>query len=280
MARTLAFSIATLVAAMISVQLGASFGKHLFPLVGPAGATALRLFFASLILFAIFRPWQSSYKKKQVLIIVAYGICLGAMNLLFYLALTRMALGIAVALELTGPLSLALLFSRRRLDIVWVLLAILGVALIVPSSIGAGGVPLDGILLALAAGALWAGYIYFGQKAGRSSDGGKVVALGMAIAAIVVLPVAIVLSNSSIVDVNVWPYAILIAVLSSALPFSLEMISLKTMPTTTFGVFMSLEPVVAAIVGFIFLQESLLWTQCLAIGLIVLASAGIAKQRP
>lgn len=280
MRRSSAFSITTLLAAMISIQVGASFGKQLFPMVGAAGATTLRLFFASIILLAVFRPWRASYEKKQIATILAYGICLGTMNLLFYLALVRIPLGIAVALEFTGPLTLALVFSRRRLDVLWVLLAVIGVVLVVPATASAKPVMLDGILLALAAGACWAGYIFFGQKAGRGGHGGEVVALGMLVATLVVAPIGFVLSDGGLANLEALPIAIFVAVLSSALPYSLEMISLKIMPTTTFGVFMSLEPVIAALVGLLFLEEHLGLSQCLAIGLIVLASAGSARAQP
>jgi inner membrane transporter RhtA len=275
MTRSLGFSITTLLLAMLSIQIGASYGKQLFPMVGPAGATALRLLFASIILLIIFRPWKGTYDRKQLKAIIAYGVSLGVMNLLFYLALARIPLGVAVALEFTGPLTLALIFSRRALDIAWVTLAVLGIALIVPS-FDQTNVQIDGILLALGAGACWASYIYFGKKAAAGGHSNKVVALGMIIAAIVVMPVGFVASSGSVENFDAWPLAIWVALLSSAIPYSLEMVSLKTMPTTTFGVFMSFEPVVAALVGFAFLQEHLQWTQWLAIGLIVLASAGSA----
>jgi inner membrane transporter RhtA len=278
MARTLSFSIITLLIAMASIQVGASFGKQLFPMVGPAGATALRLCFASIILVGVFRPWKGVYEKKQIIAILAYGACLGTMNLLFYLALARIPLGIAVALEFTGPLALAFFHSRRLLDMVCVLVALCGVVLIAPATIHAGDVALDGILFALGAGVCWAGYIFFGQKASATGHSGSVVALGMIVATIVVAPVAAILSGGSIANINAWPLALLVAILSSAVPYSLEMLSLKSMPTTTFGVFMSVEPVIAALAGFFFLHEHLQWTQCVAIGLIVLASAGSAKK--
>jgi len=268
---------------MSSIQVGASLAKRLFPVVGAQGTTALRLFFASLILLAVWRPWRKRLTRAEVRPILIYGAALGVMNLTFYLALERIPLGIAVAIEFTGPLAVALLSTRKAVDFIWALLAVAGVVMILPLTGSAAALDWMGVGWALVAGLCWALYILFGQKAGAAVHGGTATTLGMLTAALLVVPFGVAKAGTALLDVSLLPFVLGIAVLSSALPYSLEMVALKEIPTRTFGILMSLEPALGALAGLLFLGERLSVVQGLAIGFIVLASAGSAlssKQSP
>lgn len=267
--------IVLLLVAMLSIQSGAALAKSLFPLVGAEGTTALRLGLAALILCVLMRPWQARLSLKSCRSLLAYGLALGSMNLLFYMSLKSIPLGVAVALEFTGPLALALFSSRRLLDFVWVALAVFGLWLLLPSQHGEARLAPLGISLALGAGACWALYIVFGQKAG-AEHGTHTVALGTLIAALMVFPIGLWQTGSELFASELLPVAIGVAVLSSALPYSLEMIALTRLPARIFSILMSMEPAIAALSGLLFLGERLAWNQWLAIGAIILASAGAA----
>lgn len=264
-----------LIAAMFSFQIGAAVAKQLFPAVGASGATALRLGLASLMLLAAWRPWRIRPSARETRLIVVYGLALGWMNFLFYLSLSRIPLGIAVALEFTGPLSLALATSRRPIDFAWIALAAAGLLALLP--LGLESKPLDpaGIGFALGAGVCWALYIVFGQKAGNA-HGGQTAALGMLVGAIAIVPIGVAHAGASLFAPAVLPAAFAIALLSSALPYSLEMYALTRLPTRTFGVLMSGDPALGALSGLIFLGEKLSLIQWGAIVSIMLASAGSA----
>ncbi|MEX0515567.1 threonine/homoserine exporter RhtA [Raoultella planticola] len=259
--------------AMVSIQSGASLAKSLFPLVGAPGVTALRLALGTLILVIIFKPWRLHFTAEQRLPLLLYGLALGAMNYLFYLSIQRIPLGIAVALEFTGPLAVALFGSRRPLDFVWVILAVLGLWFLLPLGQDVAQVDLTGALLALGAGACWAVYILTGQLAGEE-HGPATVAMGSLIAAVVFVPLGMLQATDTLFQWSLLPLGLAIAVLSTALPYSLEMIALTRMPTRTFGTLMSMEPALAALSGMIFLGETLTFTQTLALGAIILASMG------
>ncbi|KAJ95462.1 threonine/homoserine exporter RhtA [Raoultella planticola] len=259
--------------AMVSIQSGASLAKSLFPLVGAPGVTALRLALGTLILVIIFKPWRLHFTAEQRLPLLLYGLALGAMNYLFYLSIQRIPLGIAVALEFTGPLAVALFGSRRPLDFVWVILAVLGLWFLLPLGQDVAQVDLTGALLALGAGACWAVYILTGQRAGEE-HGPATVAMGSLIAAVVFVPLGMLQAADTLFQWSLLPLGLAIAVLSTALPYSLEMIALTRMPTRTFGTLMSMEPALAALSGMIFLGETLTFTQTLALGAIILASMG------
>jgi inner membrane transporter RhtA len=259
--------------AMVTIQTGASLAKQLFPLVGPEGTTALRLGFAAAVLWLVFRPWKALPQGRDWQSIIIYGLCLGGMNILFYLAIERIPLGIAVALEFTGPLAVALFGSKRKSDLFWVALAIVGIFLLLPDLASAQGLDLIGALMALGAGACWAGYILFGTRTGQAS-GGITVALGMTVAAIVLVPIGAVSQGLALITWEVLPLGLLVGVLSSALPYSLEMVALRNMPTQAFSVLMSLEPAIAALAGLIILSEQLTLLQWSAIGLVIIASIG------
>jgi inner membrane transporter RhtA len=271
-------SIFILLGAMLSIQLGASLAKSLFPVIGSVGTTTLRIGFAAIVMCLISKPWQRSYSRDELRKIAVYGISLGVMNLFFYLALEKIPLGIAVALEFTGPLSVALWASRKRLDFVWAFLAAAGIYFVLPAPSETADVSLNliGIIYALAAGACWALYIIFGQRLSHSLPAGIAASMGMLVAALVALPFGIDSTGVGLVQIGMWPVAFAVALLSSAIPYSLEMIALKRLPTKTFGILMSLEPALAAVSGFLFLKEELNVFQTGAVFCIIIASLGSA----
>ena len=258
---------------MISIQSGASLAKSLFPMIGAPGVTALRLALGTLILVIIFKPWRLRFAKEQRLPLLFYGLSLGAMNYLFYLSIQTIPLGIAVALEFTGPLAMALFSSRRPVDFIWVVLAVLGLWFLLPLGQSVSEIDLTGAALALGAGACWAVYILTGQRAGEE-HGPATVALGSLIAAIVFVPIGMAQATESIWQWSVMPIGLAVAILSTALPYSLEMIALTRLPTRIFGTLMSMEPALAAISGMVFLGETLTFTQTLALCSIIAASMG------
>lgn len=258
---------------MVSIQSGASLAKSLFPLVGAPGVTALRLALGTLILVIVFKPWRLRFAKAQRLPLLFYGLSLGAMNYLFYLSLQRIPLGIAVALEFTGPLAVALFSSRRPVDFIWVILAVGGLWFLLPLGQNVAHVDLTGALLALGAGAGWAVYILSGRRAGEE-HGPATVAMGSLIAAVVFVPLGAIQAADALWHWSLLPLGLAIAVLSTALPYSLEMIALTRLPTRTFGTLMSMEPALAALSGMVFLGETLTFNQTLALGAIIIASMG------
>ncbi|AVP01622.1 threonine/homoserine exporter RhtA [Enterobacter ludwigii] len=259
--------------AMLSIQSGASLAKSLFPLVGAPGVTALRIALGTAILVVIFKPWRLRFKKEQRLPLLFYGLSLGAMNYMFYLSIQTIPLGIAVALEFTGPLAVALFSSRRPVDFIWVILAVLGLWFLLPLGQSVSEIDLTGAALALGAGACWAIYILTGQRAGEE-HGPATVAIGSLIAAIIFVPVGMAQATESIWQWSVMPIGLAVAILSTALPYSLEMIALTRLPTRIFGTLMSMEPALAALSGMVFLGETLTFTQTLALCSIIAASMG------
>ncbi len=273
--------IGLILAAMTSIQAGAAVAKGVFPLVGAPGFSALRLVFATLMLFAVFRPWRSLPARTSWAPLALYGATLGCMNLCFYLAIERVPLGIGVALEFTGPLVLALASSRRPLDILWGVMAGAGVFLLSPF---AGPLhPIDplGALLAIGAGGFWALYIVSGKRAG-AAHGPSATAWGMLVATLICLPVGAIAAGPALLHPAVLPKAALVALLSSALPYSLEMIALSKLSTRLFGVLMCIEPALAALFGWLLLREQLEPAQLAGVAAVGLASAGAAlgSRRP
>lgn len=265
--------IAVILIAMSSIQSGASLAKSLFPLIGAPGVTALRLGLGTLILVVIFKPWRLRFAREQRLPLLFYGLSLGAMNYLFYLAIQRIPLGIAVALEFTGPLAVALFSSRRPVDFIWIVLAVLGLWHLLPLGEHVAHVDLTGTVMALGAGAGWAVYILSGRRAGEE-HGPATVAMGSLIAAIVFVPAGAMQAGEALWQWSVLPVGLAVAILSTALPYSLEMIALTRLPTRTFGTLMSMEPALAAVSGMLFLNEHLTSNQWLALGAIIAASMG------
>ncbi len=265
--------VALLLVAMASMQLGAAFAKGLFPKVGPQGATALRLTFSALILATVRRPWRGFRLGRSALPLVAYGVALGAMNTLFYMALRTVPLGVAIALEFIGPLTLAASRSRRWLDGAWIALAAAGVLLLLPLGRTVHAVDPAGAGLALASGACWALYIIFGRRVGQAF-GPKGTALGMMIAAAVFAPIGAASAGAALFSFAVLPAGILLALLSSAIPYSLEMIAVTRLPVRAFGTLMSLEPAMGALAGLAVLGEEPTPAQWAGIAAVILASLG------
>jgi inner membrane transporter RhtA len=265
--------IALLLLAMASVQAGASIAKTLFPVVGPIGMVALRIALGTLILCLVLRPWRARIKPDTWRPLAVYGVSLGVMNLLYYLSLSRVPLGIAVALEFAGPLAVAMLASRRLIDFCWILLAVGGLILLLPIAHLGKGVDPVGAVYALAAGACWALYIVFGKKAG-ADHGPQTAALGSVISAILIVPVGLIDKGMALFSPALLAPALAVGVLSTALPYTLEMIALTRLPARTFGVLMSIEPAFGAVIGYFYLSERLTMVQWIAIALIIAASIG------
>jgi inner membrane transporter RhtA len=265
--------VSLLVVGMVSIQTGAAFAKQMFPAVGPAGAAALRLLFAALILCAALRPWRLRMTAAAWRSILIYGVAVAGLNNLFYASLRTVPLGIATALEFAGPLLVAMLSSRRVVDFLWIGLAVGGLLLLLPLGLTSTGVDPLGALLASGAGACWALYIVFGQKAG-AEHGIQMTAVGVVIAAACALPFGVARAGAALFTPSVLPYAVAAAVLSTALPHSLEMVALGRLPTRTFGTLMSLEPAIGALSGLALLGERLTAAQWVAIGAIIGASVG------
>lgn len=265
--------VVVILVAMLSIQSGASLAKTLFPLIGAPGVTALRIALGTIILVVIFKPWRLRFTREQRLPLLFYGLSLGAMNYMFYLSIQTVPLGIAVALEFTGPLAVALFGARRAVDFVWVALAILGLWFLLPLGQGVSHVDLTGAALALGAGACWAIYIITGQRAGED-HGPATVALGSLIAAVIFVPIGVMQAGDALWHWSILPLGLAVAVLSTALPYSLEMIALTRLPSRTFGTLMSMEPGLAALSGMVFLGETLTLTQWLALLAIITASMG------
>lgn len=263
-----------LIIAMISVQSSGSLAKilfHDFPILTVA---AMRLLLGALILALIFKIWQINFRQVKWQAIISYGFALAGMNALFYLSIDRLPLGIAVSFEFVGPLSVALYYARQKFDFVWVGLAILGLILLFPFDQVSEDLDLIGIGFALGAGACWAIYIVAGQKPSGIS-GNHTVCLGMFIGMLCLMPVALFSGFSiAVFEPSNFIYFIALAVLASALPFTLEMIALRHLTALSFGTLMSVEPAIAALSGFIFLGEQLLWNQWLALATIICASIG------
>jgi inner membrane transporter RhtA len=258
---------------ILSVQFGAALAKHLFAQVGSMGTVALRLFFAAAVLVLWWRP-SLRLSPGAWKVVLGYGVVLGVMNLCFYLSLARIPLGIAVTIEFLGPLAVALAGSRRLLDAFWALLAAGGVALLMG---GRGDMNVAGLLFALGAGACWALYILLSVALGRRTSAGNGLALGMVVAALVVVPFGVASGGRALLQPWVLAAGLGVAVLSSVVPYSLELEALRKLPPRVFGILMSLEPAVAALVGWAVLHESLRLPQWIAVLCVVVASAGATR---
>ena len=265
----------SLMAAMASLCIGTSFAKSLFPMVGAQGTTAYRIVIGALILLAIWRPWRFPLSRANALKIALYGVTLACLNLMFYMALRTLPLGIAIAIEFTGPLALAVFSSRRAIDFLWIACAAAGLLLLIPTGQSVHDLDPVGLAYALGAAVLWALYIIFGKRAGHI-HGGQATSLGLTAAALVALPVGAAHAGTALLDPSLILAGIAVGVLSSALPYSLEMVALKRLPNKTFGVLLSMEPAMGALAGVVVLNEQLSGNQWLAIGGIVIASAGCA----
>jgi inner membrane transporter RhtA len=258
-----------------SVQFGAAVAKSLFDEVGPAGTVFLRVLLAALVLGVLFRPGLTGRPPAQWALILGFGFTLAAMNLSFYLALDRIPLGIAVTFEFVGPLGVAVATSRRRLDLAWVALAAAGILLL--SDFGSADLDGLGIALAFLAGAFWAAYILLTARVGRAFQGGEGLALALLAGGVMLVPVGVADAGTDLLAPGVLLLGLVVAIMSSAFPYTLEMEALRRMPTGVFGVLMSLEPAMAALAGFVLLGEGLAGRELVAIVLVVAASAGAAR---
>lgn len=255
---------------VVSVQVGAAFAKQLFAEAGASGVVAMRLFFAAVILLVVYRPaLRADWRTLRV--IAGYGAVLAGMNAFIYQSFERIPLGAAVTIEFLGPLVVALAGSRRKLDVVWAVLAGLGVFLL---SRVEGGLDWVGVLFALAAGACWGAYIIFGAKLGSRTTGGSGLALAMAFGALLATPIGVAEAGAALFSPWVLVAGFVVALMSSVVPYSLELEALRRMPPRVFGILMSTEPAVAALAGLIVLHELLTGWQWLAICCVVIASVG------
>lgn len=267
--------IALLLVAMAGFQSGGVLSKVMFPLIGPWGTVTLRTVFAAVMLAALARPWRAARLGRAALTaLVPYGLAIAGVNALILLAIRTVPIGIAVAICFLGPLGTALAYSQRPLDGVWALLAAVGVAALLP--LGTAAAPLDpaGLAFAFGGAACWAGYILAGRRIGRLIPGGVATALGLMVAAVVLLPIGIMQAGWDLVSPAVLPTAILTALIANAIPFRLEMVAMTRLPPRIFGVLMSLEPVFGALFAWVILGERLTGRQGAGIALIVLASVG------
>jgi len=261
-----------LLASQVSVQFGAAVAAALFDRVGPGGAVTLRLGLSGVVLLLLCRPRLRGRTRADLLTALAYGLALGGMNLCFYEAISRIPLGAAVTLEVLGPLTLSVLTGHGRLRWLWAGLALGGVALL--GLDGFGGLSLVGVLFALAAGTLWACYILLAQRAGRSYARLDGLALGLGVAALLVAPAGIASAGAALVDPTALALGAAVALLSSLLPYSLELLSLRAVPAAVFAVVMSLSPAIAALAGAVVLGQTLGPVGALAIALVVAANIG------
>lgn len=262
---------------LVCLCVGTSFAKTLFPQMGATGISAYRIGLAALLLVLVLRPWRRRWQTTDLPPLALYGVTLGTMNLLFYLAIGRIPLGLAIAIEFTGPLAVALWTSHRKLDLLWVALAMAGLLLILPLQglQSPGALDPMGIGFALAAGACWALYIVIGQHVAQRY-GKQATPMGMLAGVLVVLPVALIDSGTALFRIEwLWP-GLIVAALSSALPYALEMYALNHLPKRSFSILLSLEPAVGAVAGWVMLSEGLTLQQWLAIALVMAASMGSA----
>ena len=252
--------IAVLILAIACFQVGATLAKGLFPAVGAAGTTALRTGLAALMLCIVWRPWRMRLTRHEARAVVIYGIALGCMNLSFYSALKTIPLGLAVAIEFTGPLAVEVAASRRSIDYLWIVLASIGLLALLPLSRDSRPLAPEGVGLALLAGVCWALYIIYGRRAG-TSHGGPSTALGMVVSSLFIVPIGFAQNGSALLSPAILATGCVVALIS----------------TRTLGVLLSLDPALGALAGFVLLHEHLSWLQWTAIACIMVASAGSAS---
>ncbi|WP_440558070.1 EamA family transporter [Streptomyces sp. SCPE 10] len=262
-------------AGCVSVQFGGALAVTLMPRAGALGVVTLRLFAAAVVLLLVCRPRLRGHSRADWGTVIAFGVVMGGMNGLFYEAVARIPLGAAVTLEVLGPLTLSVLTSRRAINALWAALALGGVFLL--GGGGFGGVDPVGVAFALAAGAMWAGYIVFSARTGRRFPQADGLALAMAVAALLILPLGIATSGSRLLDPTTLGLGSAVALLSSVLPYTLELLALRRLPAATFAILMSLEPALAAAAGFLILGQALSAAEAAAIALVIAASIGAVR---
>ena len=268
-------STALVIGGIASVQFGAALATTLFDRAGPAGTALLRLAFGSLVLLAVWRPRISGRTRAELELAALFGLVLAAMNLSFYAAIDRIPLGIAVALEFVGPLTVALAGSRRRQDLLWVALAAGGIVALTRG--GGSGLDALGVALALFAGVLWGTYIVLNARLGRAFEGGTGLALAMCVGTLAIAPIGIVEGAGELLSAEALALGAAVGVLSSAIPYSFEVEALRRIRPAVFGVLMSLEPAVAALAGLVVLGQRLEGRELVGIALVIVASVGAAR---
>jgi inner membrane transporter RhtA len=264
--------------AITSLQFGAALAGTIFDDVGPAGTALLRAFFAAVILQAVWRPTVRGHGGRDLRLVAAFGVLLGAMNLCIYESFDRIPLGVAVTIEFAGPLAVAVAFSRRRLDVACAVLAAIGILLLADP--GGGAVDALGVMFALIAAACWAAYILVAQAAAQVFTGGRGVALAMTVAVLVPLVPGIAGAGSDLLEPQWLAIGCAVALMSSVLPYSLETEALRRLPANVFGVLMSIEPAVAALAGFLVLGQGLRGRDLVGIALVIAASIGVTRAAP
>ncbi|MFI9832663.1 EamA family transporter [Streptomyces sp. NPDC051913] len=266
-------SIGMVLSAGVSVQFGGALAASLMPRAGALGVVTLRLLAAAVVLLVVCRPRVRGHSRADWATVIVFGLTMAGMNGLFYQSIARIPLGPAVALEVLGPLALSVLASRRAINLVWAGLALAGVMLL--SGGGFGSLDVVGVLFALGAGAMWAAYIVFSARTGRRFPQADGLALAMVVAAVLFLPLGIAESGTRLLDPMTLALGSAVAVLSSVLPYTLELSALRRLPASTFAILMSLEPAIAATAGFLVLSQALSTTEALAIALVIAASMGV-----
>ncbi|AXY58944.1 EamA family transporter [Acinetobacter sp. WCHAc010052] len=267
-----------MVMSMIAYQISASFAKQLFEVLDPLTVVTLRLCFASILIFLMFQSWKIikrlPYLKWKDLLFYSGSVCL--MNVLFYASLGKLPQGIAVGLEFLGPLTLAFLSIKQKSDYIWVFLAVMGIALMIPwQDATAHNFSWLGAAFAIGAGVCWAFYIYFGQKVVRQNIGMHALTIAIVLSAMVMLPVSAVHNPEALLQTQYWKQALMIALLATAIPYALDLMALKQLSKLSYGTLSSLSPAIGAVTGMILLKEHITFYQCIALICIMAASIGV-----
>ena len=271
----IAAPLAAAVAAMASFQVGAAIAKQLFPAIGPLATATLRISLGAVLLLALSRPWRAWPKRAPLLPLLALGLCMPGVVLMFYLAMSRLPLAVAITLQFLGPLTVAVAGSRRLADFLWVALAAGGVWLLAGVAAPQGHLDPIGVAWALGAAVGWAAYILFGRAAG-AAFGRSAAAVSVSLAAVVILPFGLGPAAAILTRPDLIPAVLAVAVLSTALPFSLELYAMPRVPARTFAVFTSLEPAFGVLSGLVLLHERLTTAQVLGVAAVIAAAAGAA----
>ncbi|MFH7245280.1 MAG: EamA family transporter [Spirulina sp.] len=266
------------IGSMVSIQFGATLAKSLFGQVGPLGMVTLRVGLAAVVLMAWQRPRWRGHSPSDYRLLVVFGLSMAMMNSLFYLSIARIPTGVSVAIEFSGPLLVALLHSRRWIDGLWVALAAVGVVLLSP--LHTDNLDPWGVAFALLAGVAWGGYIVLSARMGKAFRGWDGLALSMAVGGLALLPLGLISEGWTMLSPNILALGLGVAVLASAVPYSLEMAALRRLPVNVFGVLLSLEPAIASMISFLILGETLTLQMMVAIGLVMIAAAGVSFFQP
>ena len=267
-----------MVLSMVAYQISASFAKQLFEVLDPLTVVTLRLSFAAILIVLMFRSWtiikRLPYLQWKNILFYSASVCL--MNVLFYISLGKLPQGIAVGLEFLGPLTLALLSIKHKSDYIWVCLAILGVTLMIPwQDTSAAHFSYLGAALAISAGVFWALYIYFGQRVVRQNIGMHGLSIAIVLSAMVMLPISIVHNPTALFQTQYWGQALIIALLATAIPYTLDFLALKQLTKLSYGTLSSLSPALAALAGWVLLKEQITVLQSIALLCIMIASVGV-----